>query len=192
VKRAIKSCAAQTAFSPFVFPWMTYPIMCASLLGLGTDPVVMAFEDSGADASAYDSSRRSKRTSTLSAAMGLAALATLEDRLEKKRRNAALYRQAIGSRVLGPQRDGQLPSVQECCLRCLDPGGMQKRLLCRGIDSQRTWMTACNRLPAFADYGRDCPMAERLAAEILYLPNYTEMSAAAVGRVVRRLEAVGE
>jgi len=191
LRRLFKAAAAAAAFSPPLFPLVTWPAFCVSLLGFGFDPVVKAFEDSGADTRQYNHARRAcMKMSPLSAAMGLDGLANLADRVAAKRRHAQSYRRALGPRVLAGDRDGQLPSFQECCLRTGDPRRLQRRLLLRGVDSQRTWMTACSSLPPFAGYARPCPVAEQLAREILYLPNYPEMSPAAVRRVARLVEAL--
>ena len=155
--------------------------------------MVKVFEDSGDDPGPYDpGSRKTKQMSGLSAAMGIEGLEHLPERVERKRQHSATYREELGPQILDPMRDGQSPSFQQCCLRSSDPDRLQRRLLRSGIDSQRTWMTACNALPELAEHGRECRVAERLAREILYVPNFPEMSPSAVRRAARRIKDLDE
>ena len=66
-----------------------------------------------------------------------------------------------------------------------DRDALQTALLARGIDTQRTWMDACDGLEAFsAATGPACRVARSVGSRALYLPTYAALDDRQIDAVI--------
>ena len=67
---------------------------------------------------------------------------------------------------------------------------LQTALLARGIDTQRTWMDACDSLEAFSTAsGGTCEVARSVGSRALYLPTYAALEERQIDAVVHAVRA---
>ena len=81
---------------------------------------------------------------------------------------------------MGPTLFVYLPvSIDEAVLEAI------RSLLCRhGRDITLSYHRNCAALPCFAEFGRDCPNAERTANAVIYLPTYPRYAEAEIDKTV--------
>lgn len=157
----------------------------------GSDPMAALFEDDK-DRLPGVPQPWQRRLSNLQAHYGLRGLAVFERQLARRR--------VIASQIVAGLKDcvtiqspteGAAPAWLECTVLVDRRDAFQAALLKRGVDTQRTWMDACDRLPAFEEAtGEHCPVAEDVGMRALYLPTYASLSDTQVDHIIRSVRAV--
>jgi dTDP-4-amino-4,6-dideoxygalactose transaminase len=130
------------------------------------------------------------RLDTLQAAVLLAKLPHL-DRWNAQRRAAAeRYRRLLADLpvALPAVADGASSSHHLAVIRVPERDAVRRHLAAAGIATGIHYPIPCHRQPAYAEQAeRHLPVAEAAAAEILSLPMYPHLPAAAIDRVVEGL-----
>lgn len=195
VRQVLLEAAVRVGTSPAVFTALVAPLLAVARR-LDRDPMAAAFEDSK-DALPGVPPALQRRLSNLQARFGLDGLARFDRDMVRRRGHAATLRAALGplsetgALSLQEPRAGTQPAWLELTALVDGRDAFQRALLARGVDSQRTWMDACDALPAFAGAsGGPCPVAREAARRALYLPTYPELTHRDVTRVGRAVAAV--
>jgi dTDP-4-amino-4,6-dideoxygalactose transaminase len=156
----------------------------------GRDPMGALFEDSkeplGGIAPALQ-----VRLANLQARFGLASLAQFDRALARRREHAAAMSAALRDVLPLQQALAEAdPAWLELTALVDDREAFQRALLASGVDTQRTWMDACDALPAFAGAGGGpCPVARDVARRAVYLPTYAALTEGERARVVAATRA---
>jgi dTDP-4-amino-4,6-dideoxygalactose transaminase len=142
------------------------------------------------DAGLHEHRGGNHRLDTLQAAVLLAKLPHL-DRWNAQRRAAAeRYRRLLADLpvALPAVADGASSSHHLAVIRVPERDAVRRHLAAAGIATGIHYPIPCHRQPAFAEQAeRHLPVAEAAAAEILSLPMYPHLPAAAIDRVVEGL-----
>lgn len=129
------------------------------------------------------------RLSDLAASLGIAQLAQLEERRERKRRVFSILEKWLGERLLHAS-DGEPP--MQYIVFVEDPDSMAIRLREQGILAVRQYRPYYHHPPFAALKEREYPAAEFWNAHALYLPfgvGLEEEDAERIGQAVARLPA---
>lgn len=179
----------ETGTVPQLFGTFALPVLRLARR-FGADPMSNLFEDDKSAMAAVPPELR-RRLSNLQARFGLAGLAAFDRGLQRRRAHAERLRHALVDAVeLQRPVAGAEPAWLELTALVDDRAGFQRALLDRGVDTQRTWMDACDALPAFAGAaGGPCEVARAVAARALYLPTYAALTDAQVERVIEGVRA---
>jgi dTDP-4-amino-4,6-dideoxygalactose transaminase len=179
-----------TGTKPLIFQTLAAPPLRLARRW-GFDPMAALFEDDkGRLAGIPDQWQR--RLSNLQAHFGLEALDAFDRALARRREIAGRLVQGLDG-VLPIQRPapGADPAWLELTVRVGDRDAFQRALLERGVDTQRTWMDACDMLEAFrSSPGGPCPVARELGMHALYLPTYASLSDRQCDHIVRSVRDV--
>lgn len=180
----------ETGTAPALFGALAWPAMRLARR-FGRDPMTALFEDAKGPLAAVPASMK-RRLSNLQARFGLEALLEYDASLARRRAHAGALRDGLAGVVpLQEPLPGADPAWLEMTALVPDRAEFQARLLAKGIDTQRTWMDACDALPAFASAGGGpCPVARDVAARAVYLPTYASLEERQVAAVVRRVREV--
>ena len=131
------------------------------------------------------------RLDTLQAAMLLVKLGALEAGIAARREIAACYGQQLQYLVTVPQeRAGDRPVYQTYVIQCERRQELQDHLAAQNIDSKVHYPVPIHLQPAAKGLGHragDFPVTERLAASILSLPIYPELTADQLQHVVEAI-----
>ncbi|MCB9730719.1 MAG: DegT/DnrJ/EryC1/StrS family aminotransferase [Deltaproteobacteria bacterium] len=176
LKQVLLEGVIETGTAPALFGALAMPAMRLARR-FGRDPMTALFEDDKSALAAIPEPMR-RRLSNLQAGFGLAALPAFAEALRRRREHADALRARLGG-VLSLQTPvaGAEPAWLELTALVDDRDGFQAALLARGVDTQRTWMDACDALPAFAGAASPpCPTARRVAERAVYLPTYAALT----------------
>lgn len=129
---------------------------------------------------------RNSRLDELQAALLLAKLPHLDRWNEDRRRIARRYSQEIRNpRVKCPDDFGSDNVAHLFVVRCEDRDAFRQHLEAQGIGSDIHYPIPDHRQPAYAGPDLDgLAQTERLAAEIVTIPCFTEMEEAEIGQVI--------
>ena len=168
--------ALETGTRPALFGAFALPLLRLARRA-GYDPMTALFEDDKAALGAIPAAMW-RRLSNLQARFGLAALRDFDASLRARRAHAAALQGSLrGVVALQQPLPGAEPAWLELTALVEDRPRVQTALLARGVDTQRTWMDACDALPAFASAtGGPCPRARAVAERALYLPTYAGLT----------------
>jgi dTDP-4-amino-4,6-dideoxygalactose transaminase len=134
------------------------------------------------------------RMSELHAAVALASLSTLDERLAARNRTVELFRSAIaaipGLRIPGVN-DGDTSTYKDLTVVVdaeqfgLTAGELSTALKSHGVDSRRYFYPPVHQQKAYAHLlpGRPLPVTERISAQVLTLPLWADMEDALVLRL---------
>ena len=141
------------------------------------------------------------RMTNMQAAVGLAQTERLEQFVEKRRRNAALYTErlsAVGGLTLPAELAGVRSVFWMYCILVEDEFGLSRdelrgRLAARGIET-RTMFVPIHLQPIyFAQFrGQRYPVAEALCRKGMYLPSSSDLSEAEIDFVCREVRRARE
>ena len=162
--------------APAIFGALAMPAMRLARR-FGRDPMTSLFEDDKSALAAIPAPMR-RRLSNLQARFGLDALPDFDAAVRQRRIHADALREALGDIVeLQQPTPGADPAWLELTALVDDRAAFQQSLLARGVDTQRTWMDACDALEAFAGAsGGPCETARRVGERAVYLPTYAALS----------------
>ncbi|MGM0578478.1 MAG: DegT/DnrJ/EryC1/StrS family aminotransferase [Myxococcota bacterium] len=182
-----KEAIIETGTVPALFGALAMPLL-RSARSLGMEPMTALFEDRKSRMPGIPEGMR-RGLSNLQARFGLEALASFDEALMRRRRHASRYHAALqGALDLQAPQSGADPAWLEVTAlmgRGEDRASFQAALLSRGVDTQRTWMDACDALDAFRSAsGSPCPVARDVAERAFYLPTYAALSDAQVEAVI--------
>lgn len=176
LKQVVLEGAIETGTAPALFGALAMPLMRLARR-FGKDPMTALFEDDKSAMAALPEPMR-RRLSNLQARFGLEALPEFTASLARRREHAEGLRARLGAAVqLQTPVDGAEPAWLELTALVDDRDGFQTALLARGVDTQRTWMDACDALPAFAEVeSPPCPVARSVGERAVYLPTYPSLT----------------
>lgn len=123
------------------------------------------------------------RFTDLQAAVGLAQLGALEERLARLRRNHALYAQSLD---VVPFREGETPLWTDVLVD--EPARLARSLRLQGVETRRYWKPL-HRQPTYARAGEYLG-ADRFADHALWLPSAFTLTDADIERVVGIMRGV--
>jgi len=109
------------------------------------------------------------RMTDIAAAIGRVQLRRLPGMTERRRENAARYRELITTVTVPQEAEGARHVYHQFTVRSAERDALQERLAAAGIESRVYYPVPVHRLPA---YGQDRPLehSDRVAAEALSLP----------------------
>lgn len=175
MKKIILSNMVALLTKPVVFGLILYPFIYLTSLS-GKDFIVSIFEDKRALMKEIPEKYKVKY-SDIQAIIGLQQLKTLDENNEKRRENTSFFTSCLKNKVktqkLLPEAK---PAYLEYTIQVKDREKLRKKLLRHGIDTQRTWMDSCSSLEMFKKFRSNCPVADKLAKEALYLPSYPTLN----------------
>jgi|GEM_PF-2361858 len=179
--------AVRVGTHPGVFSALAAPVMRLARRIDGFDPMATLFEDDKEAWTAVPAALRT-RLSNLQAAFGNASLERFDATLARRRGHAERMRAELaevpGLRLQQPGPDTRSAWL-ELTAMVRDRDAFQRRMLGLGVDTQRTWMDACDHLPAFGKAGGDvCSVSRETGEQAVYLPTYAALSDADVDRVI--------
>ena len=176
LKAVVMEGMVETGTAPAMFGLFALPVMKIARR-FGSDPMTKLFEDDTSAMAAIPRPMR-KRLSNLQARFGLDSLAGFDAQLDQRRRHAETLRQALGDRLpLQQPNEGAEPAWLELTALVEDRERFQSLLLAKGVDTQRTWMDACDALPAFSGAaGGTCEVAREVGRQAVYLPTYASLT----------------
>jgi dTDP-4-amino-4,6-dideoxygalactose transaminase len=141
------------------------------------------------------------RMSELHAAVGLASLAGLDERIRRRNELAEAYRQALGNLpgVSFPSvRAGDLSTYKDFTILVeegafgLEAPGLAEALTAEGVETRRYYAPPVHRTVAYraAANGARLPFTDDAARRVLTLPLWEGMTAEQVGRVGEAIERI--
>jgi len=159
---------------PILFNVLVFPIIYLSNI-FYKDIINVLFKDKGI--LAHFSDRPYEKYSNLQAAIGLCHFKSLVDENKKRIANSNILNTYLGASIARQkQMNGTTPIYLYYTLICNDRSQIKRRLLARGIDTQESWNVSCASLPLFTQYAIHCSVADRVAQEALYIPNYPSLN----------------
>jgi UDP-2-acetamido-2-deoxy-ribo-hexuluronate aminotransferase len=131
------------------------------------------------------------RLDTLQAAILLAKLEVFDEELARRRAIARHYTEGLASVVSVPRIPAGYDSAFALyTIRVADRDGVRARLDGMGIGTGLFYRLALHQHPAFKDYaGRQLPVSETLANEVLSLPIHPDLTDSEVERVIAAVRA---
>ncbi len=159
--------------NPLIFGSLALPFLRIAR-NHGKDPMTALFEDDPSVLPPIDSSGF-RRISTLQASLGIGRLQNIDEVLDVRRRRAARWTKEL-SGIICMQKplSGAEPAWLEFSVRSTLRDRLQKALMTVGLDTQKTWMAACDALP-YGGRHEPCPNARRAGNEVFYLPVYSHL-----------------
>jgi len=195
VRQVLLEAAVRVGTAPAVFTALVAPLLAVARR-LDRDPMAAAFEDPKEALPGVPAALQ-RRLSNLQARFGLDGLTRFDRDMARRRHHAEALRVALephveaGTLSLQEPRPDAEPAWLELTALVEGRDAFQRALLGRGVDTQRTWMDACDALPAFAGAtGGPCPVARDAARRAVYLPTYPELTDGDVAKVARAVGAV--
>lgn len=160
---------------PRIFPYALYPFI-RILSALGSDLIDKSMEEEVAVPSKVPPPFK---LANLQAAVGLQQLSKLDATNERSMQNAKLFNKEL--------RTIKSIEIPEACPRAKhiylyyrilkeDAEIFRRKLLGKGIDTKRDDMSNCAGLDVFAPGNTDCPVARRLPARSVELPNAASLT----------------
>jgi dTDP-4-amino-4,6-dideoxygalactose transaminase len=189
-KSVVMEGVVATGTNPAVFRAIAAPpIRLARRWGL--DPMGALFEDDK-DRLEGVPFEWQRRLSNLQARFGVEALDGFDRSLSRRRAIAArLIAGLDGILPIQQATRGADPAWLELTVLVKDRSTFQRALLARGIDTQQTWMDACDTLEAFnTASGGPCPVAREINMQALYLPTYTSLTDAQCDHIIHSVREV--
>ena len=139
------------------------------------------------------------RFGDVQAALGLAQLASLASRNQKRRENAeALFEdlKKVDSIQLPPRPSDRTHLFMHYAIRVTNRERWVRALIRSGIDAQRDYCSFCPKLPGLGPPASrvpyDTPVAESLDQTVLYLPNQPSLNLADMRRIAQIVKKLAE
>lgn len=174
---------------PLFFHFFTFPLIWISgLINRETDILYEIANTSNKKISHNLSIKDKVRFSNLQAMIVLKHLDLLDIRNEKTRNNAYFLSKQL-SGIDNIKLPLQLPETKPVFLlytiKVQDKWNLSFELFKRGIDTRKKYFgNPCTNLQAFKKFRADCPNAQELLREQLYLPIYATLNRDAIMRIV--------
>jgi perosamine synthetase len=155
-----------------IFPYTLYPII--RLLNLVNPGFLDGKLEEKVELFSEFPLQYQTRLTNLQAAVGNIQISQIDMINEKMRKNAEIFNEQfkgiknikISSMDMNTERVYTYYRIQ-----VENPGLFRKRLLQRGIDTQKDDMSACSRLKIFTDSKNVCPISEKLPFRSIEIPN---------------------
>jgi len=184
LKSSMMEGLVETGTTPALFGMLAMPWMKLARR-VGKDPMTALFED---DKSRMPTVPPELKVgfSNLQARFGLSGLESFDMQLARRRGHARRLIEGL-SDIVPMQRPAQggVSAWLEVTALVDDRDALQTALLSRGIDTQRTWMDACDGLEAFSSAtGPTCTVARSVGARALYLPTYAALDDRQIDAVI--------
>jgi len=174
IKKFMSMYGIHACMRPILFNVLVFPIIYLSNI-FYKDIINVLFKDKGI--LAHFSDRPYEKYSNLQAAIGLCHFKSLVDENKKRIANSNILNTYLGASIARQkQMNGATPIYLYYTLICNDRSQIKRRLLARGIDTQESWNVSCASLPLFTQYAIHCSVADRVAQEALYIPNYPSLN----------------
>ena len=174
IKKFMSMYGIHACMRPILFNVLVFPIIYLSNI-FYKDIINVLFKDKGI--LAHFSDRPYEKYSNLQAAIGLCHFKSLVDENKKRIANSNILNTYLGASIARQkQMKGATPIYLYYTLICNDRSQIKRRLLARGIDTQESWNVSCASLPLFTQYAIHCSVADRVAQEALYIPNYPSLN----------------
>jgi dTDP-4-amino-4,6-dideoxygalactose transaminase len=133
------------------------------------------------------------RMTNVAAAIGLEQVSRLEGFVHDRRENAALLSELLEDGPADVTTPTERPHVKHAyhqfTVRHRDRAGLAAHLDDAGIGTGVYYPHAIHEQPAYDDVEADCPVAERVADEVLSLPVHPGLDGAAIRRIAREVNA---
>ena len=157
----------------------------------GLDPMASLFEDAKDRLDGIPLEWQ-RRLSNLQATFGLEALEQFDQSLERRRQIAAKLIDGLSGFLPMQQAvEHSDPAWLELTVLVNDRTAFQRALLGRGVDTQYTWMDACDSLEAFhTASGGPCEVSREVNQAALYLPTYASLSDRQITHIIRSVRDV--
>ena len=192
LKSSLMEGLVETGTTPALFGTLAMPWMKLARR-VGRDPMTALFEDDKSRMPNVPSELK-VGFSNLQARFGISGLDSFDMQLARRRSHARRLREGLAG-VVPMQRpiEGGVSAWLEVTALVEDRDALQTALLKRGIDTQRTWMDACDALEAFSSAtGPSCHVARSVGARALYLPTYAALDDPQIDAVIAAVrEEVG-
>ena len=189
LKSSVMEGLVETGTTPALFGALAMPWMKLARRA-GRDPMTALFED--------DKSRMATvppelkvAFSNLQARFGLLGLESFDMQLARRRSHARRLIEGLAD-IVPMQRpvEGGTSAWLEVTALVDDRDALQTALLARGIDTQRTWMDACDALDAFSSAsGPPCSVARSVGQRALYLPTYAALDDRQIDAVIEAVRS---
>jgi len=174
IKKFVCMHTIHTCMRPILFNVLVFPIIYLSNI-FYKDIINVLFKDKGI--LAHFSDKPYEKYSNLQAAIGLCHFKSLVDENKKRIANSNILNTYLGASIARQkQMNGTTPIYLYYTLICNDRSQIKRKLLARGIDTQESWNVSCASLPLFTQYAIHCSVADRVAQEALYIPNYPSLN----------------
>jgi len=175
---------------PKMFLSAIYPVMFLSSF-FNVDIITLLFEDKG-DVSTIIS-KFFKRYSNIQAQLAVEHLNLQDEENIKRKQRAELLEQCFSPVVFRRQRaNAANPIYHYYSIMMAKRDHFRNRLLRAGYDSQITWNRACSELEMFGNYRSYCPIAMRLAREVLYLPMHDQLQKTSIINLANKINKMHE
>jgi dTDP-4-amino-4,6-dideoxygalactose transaminase len=191
MKAAAKGLLAYVLTHPGVFPFTTYSLL-RILSFVGSDWADRSVEEEVSLPGEFPP-RWCLRMANFQAAAGLEQLKRVEQVNASLAKNGAYLSQGLASvpGVVAPlAKDEHIYLYFRVLVE--DTQKFRRRLLKRGVDTQRDDMCACNRLDIFKEETKSCPVAESLPARSVEIPNNVSLSRADLDYIIRAVKEAAE
>lgn len=184
LKSSVMEGLVETGTTPALFGALAMPWMRLARRA-GKDPMTALFEDDKSRMPAVPPELK-VGFSNLQARFGISGLDSFDMQLARRRGHARRLREGLAD-VVPMQRpiEGGVSAWLEVTALVENRDALQTALLARGIDTQRTWMDACDGLEAFSSAtGPTCKVARSVGARALYLPTYAALDDRQIDAVI--------
>jgi dTDP-4-amino-4,6-dideoxygalactose transaminase len=157
--------------------------------------VVRSLRVHGQGEDKYDNVRigLNARLDTIQAAVLLAKLEIFADEIEARRCAAERYEDLLAGAVVAPSVcDGALSTWAQYTIRLLERDELRARLATAGVPTAVYYPRPLHRQSAYRDFPvaeGGCPIAERVATEVLSLPMHAYLGAATQERIAANVHA---
>ena len=189
LKSSVMEGLVETGTTPALFGALAMPWMKLARR-VGRDPMTALFEDDKSRMANIPSELK-VGFSNLQARFGISGLESFDMQLARRRGHAKRLIEGL-SDILPLQRpiEGGVSAWLEVTALVDERDALQTALLARGIDTQRTWMDACDSLEAFSTAsGGTCEVARSVGSRALYLPTYAALDERQIDAVVHAVRA---
>ena len=173
LQRCILQLGVDLGLSKFVFALLIFPIIALSNF-LRKDIIDLFFGDS---CKIEKLPSYGKRYTNYQAWMGIRQMKEFSQKNEQRNANASLYSLLLSGNI-GRQKKGENMQSASCYYSIYhkEREKIRKKLFRYGVDTQSSWNRSCAGLPVFQSNPGECPVAERLSKEIIYLPVYPRLN----------------
>ncbi len=180
VKELAVGVAMMAVTDPRVYPFTLHPVVRRLHGWTGRDILHDLFEEAPVLYEEEPGWFRTSNARAVQAAVGLVQLSRI-DRLNGMRTAHGRFLLEHLSHVSGLEVprfvSGAEPIFMSFPIRVSDPGAVAKRLLDRGIDSTRGYMSDCSRLPILqGKVTGECPHAAEVERQILHIPVHPNLT----------------
>jgi len=189
VKEIIKHIMAMLFSKRIVFIIFVFPLMKLFYLYKNINLLDLLFGEDPERVSESFLLTSDNKLSDFQAAVGLEQLSFIDQKNQKRIVNSKIINQELAdlSIILDSFEDGNIYSAYKILVT--DKNNFRKKMLLRGIDTQREDIHACSRL-SFIDDDNDYPVSEDLSNKLVGIPNYFCLTEAQVRGIAKEVRSI--